>query len=223
MWVPLICQAPKPLPRAPAGSPPDFKLVLSLLYPFHRRFWYATVTLGSYIPTGDLIRFHCPFHGALIPSLLTDLTASKSFTHPMPHDLSLRAEFEQAAPAKARVMPNRWTFATVLEWQFLATLFLPIQTTSTIYRDYLWDGERELECSKIPTSLVGWGKKEHLEGNLFKWFVRSFSHPGQAPTSAPNPLGLLKPEDGADGCLTTREHGEGHGALLPTQCLEIAP
>lgn len=120
-------------------------------------------------------------------------------------------------------MPNRWTFATVLEWQCLAILFLPLQTMITIYRDYLWDGEKELERSKIPTSLVGWGKKEHLEGNLFKRVIRSLSDPGQAPISAPNPLVLLKPEDGADGRLTTREHAEGHGALGPAQCLGIAP
>lgn len=58
------------------------KLVRSLC-PFHRHFWYATVTLGSYIPTGDLIRFHGPFHGALIPRLLTDL-ALQVFYPPHP-------------------------------------------------------------------------------------------------------------------------------------------
>lgn len=83
-------------------------------------------------------------------------------------------------------MPNRWKFVTDLECDSLL-----IQTRINIYRDYLWDGLKELECSKIPPSLAGWGKKEHMEGNIFKWFIRSFSDPGQPPTSAPNALVLL--------------------------------
>lgn len=38
--------------------------------------------------------------------------------------------------------------------------------------DYLWDGETGLEFSKIPTSLVGWGKKKPKEGNILKWLIR---------------------------------------------------
>lgn len=40
---------------------------------------------------------------------------------------------------------------------------LAIQPTMNIDRDYLWDGSKGLESSKILTSLVGWGKKVLME------------------------------------------------------------
>lgn len=46
-----------------------------------------------------------------------------------------------------------------------------------MYRDYLWDGEIGLEFSKIPTSLVGWGRKMPKERNILKWLIRGLSDP----------------------------------------------
>lgn len=82
LGVPLSCWTPQTTATSYSWQLPP-KLVRSLR-PFHRHFWYATVTLGSYIPAGDLIRFHCPFHGAFIPRLLTDLDLQVFYTaHPL--------------------------------------------------------------------------------------------------------------------------------------------
>ena len=65
-----------------------------------------------------------------------------------------------------------------------------------MYRDYLWDGEVGLEFSKIPTSLVGWGKKKPQEGNSPKVAYKGPSDPKEAHPSAPNPLLQLRPGGG---------------------------
>lgn len=56
-------------------------------------------------------------------------------------------------------------------------LCLTIQTMINLCIDYLWDGEIGLEFSKIPTSLVGWGRKMPKERNILKWLIRGLSDP----------------------------------------------
>ena len=91
-----------------------------------------------------------------------------------------------------------------------------------MYRDYLWDGGTGLEFSKIPTSLVGWGKKKPKEGNILKWLIRGHQTRKklilQPPTlSCSSDLGV------GDGRFTARAHRSGHRALVPFRALDSFP